>query len=334
MLAMHSPDGFLQGHVEVVAALVSLVVVGVALRRAQLVDHDRARLAVVTAAGIFASQMVNVPVADGTTGHLIGGALAAALLGPWLGTLAMTAVIATQAVVFADGGLVALGVNVLNMAIVPVVVAWGVLALCRRALPETTASVALAGGVAGAASVLASAVAFSLEWSLGPSTNASAAEVFTAMVGAHIPIGLGEGLLTAALVASGLAARPDLVAAASHLDPAALDTEGRPRTATFLVVGLAGALVVAAGLSQAAAGDPDGLERVAIDQGFIASAEEHPLVGSPFADYATAPVDHEALGPALAGAVGVALTLAVAGALVAGARRLGGEPRHAAPAPA
>src|SRR5690606_3559392 len=154
------------------------------------------------------------PVASGTTGHLLGGALAAVLLGPRLGTLAVTAVVVVQAVLFADGGLTALGYNVVNMAIVPAFGGWALFNLVRRAVPATGAGVVAATGLAAAGSVVLSAVAFSFEWLGGASTDVAFGEVFASMVGVHALIGVGEGIISALAVAAVLASRPDLVAGA------------------------------------------------------------------------------------------------------------------------
>lgn len=316
---MHAPDGFLDAPTAVVTGVLSAGAVAAALRatRAEL-DERRVPLAGVTAAFVFAAQMVNFPVAAGTTGHLIGGALAAVLLGPSLGLLVVTVVVVVQAIAFADGGLTALGYNVLNMAVVTSLGGWAVFLGVRRLVPRSRIGVAIAAGLAGFASVLLSAMAFAIEWLFGATVNVPFDRVFGAMVGVHALIGIGEGLITAAVVSSVLASRPDLVHGAADLD---LGAERRARPVRGLVVGgLVAALVVAGVVAQFAVDDPDGLERVAEDEGFIASGQDHPLARLPFADYATAGVADERVSLALAGIAGTLLTLGVGSGLLLAVR--------------
>lgn len=311
---MHAPDGFLDAPTAIATGLLSAGAVGVAIRQSrQELDDRQVPLAGVTAAFIFAAQMVNFPVAAGTTGHLIGGALAAVLLGPWMGLLVVTVVVLVQALVFADGGLTALGYNVFNMAIVTSLGGWAVFRLVRRVLRATPTSVAVAAGIAGFASVVLSAAAFSLQWLFGATVAVPFDRVFTAMVGIHTIIGIGEGVITALTVAAVLAARPDLVTGARDLGVAA--TPRRRGTRRFVLAGLAVALVVAVGVAQFAVDDPDGLERVAEDTGFAEAERDHRFGDSVFADYATSGVASEPVSLAIAGAAGTLLTLAIGGGL-------------------
>ncbi|HSK23655.1 MAG TPA: energy-coupling factor ABC transporter permease [Egicoccus sp.] len=323
---MHAPDGFLTVPVAVGTGLLSAGAIGAAVRQSrEHLGERQVPLAGLTAAFVFAAQLVNFPVAAGTTGHLMGGALAAVLLGPWVGMLVVGVVVIVQ-VFFADGGVTALGYNLLNMAIVTSLGGWGVFRLGRRVLPRTRAGVVLAAGFAGFSSVVISAAAFSLEWLFGASAPVAFDRVFGAMVGIHVLIGIGEGVITGLTVAAVLAARADLVTGAGDLDlPRQPARRGRP----FALGALAVALVVAAGVSQFAAEDPDGLERVAEDTGFAASAQDHPFGNSIFADYATAGVADESTSLAIAGISGTLLTLAVGGGLFSAVRRR----RPAAPSP-
>ena len=323
---MHAPDGFLTLPVAVGTGLLSAGAVGVGLRQSrEQLGERQVPLAGLTAAFVFAAQMVNFPVAAGTTGHLMGGALAAVLLGPWVGLLVVTVVVVVQALVFADGGLTALGYNVLNMAVVTALGGWGVFRLGRRLLPRTRTGVAVAAGLAGVASVVLSALAFSLEWLVGASAPVPFDRVFGAMVGVHLLIGIGEGVITGLTVAAVLGARPDLATGARDLRvPAARSARLRP----FALAAVAAALVVAAGVAQFAVDDPDGLERVAEDTGFADAGRDHRFADGPFADYATAGVADEAVSLALAGIAGTLLTLAVGGGLFAAVR---GRPRAPGP---
>ena len=215
LVAMHAPDGFLGPGVAVVTAVISIVVIGLALRHASAeLDDRQVPLAGISAAFIFAAQMFNFPVAAGTTGHLLGGALAAILLGPWVGALVVAVVVVVQALLFADGGITALGYNVLNMAIVPAFAGWALFLLWRKVMPRSSGGVVGAAGLACGMTVVLSATAFSIEWLFGATAPIPFDTVFGAMVGVHALIGIGEGLLSALVVGAVMAARPDLVAGA------------------------------------------------------------------------------------------------------------------------
>jgi cobalt/nickel transport system permease protein len=313
ILALHAPDGFLDISTSIVITLISIVIVGLALRHSkdQLADKT-IPLAGITAAFVFAAQMFNFPVAAGTTGHLLGGALAAVLLGPSVGVVVVTIVVIVQSLVFADGGLTALGYNVLNMAIIPAYGGYAVFRMFRRMFPTNSGGVIGGTGLAAWASVVMAATAFSIEWLFGATAPVPFDTVFASMVGVHALIGIGEGIISALAVGAVLSSRPDLVYGAQDLDRAQLSEQKLARTRTFVIGGTLVALVFAAVLSQFAAPDPDGLERVAEDTGFIDSATEHSLADSIFSDYATSGISNETLSLAIAGIVGTLVTLAVA----------------------
>jgi cobalamin biosynthesis protein CbiM len=215
---MHIPDGFINAGTSLGAGAAAASGLGVCLRRAgELLDDRLAPLAGVVAAYVFALQMLNFPVAAGTSGHLLGGVLAAVLVGPWVGALCITVVLSLQALLFADGGLTALGLNVLNMALVCTFGGYAGFLLLRRALPATPSAVVAAAGIAAGVGVVLTSAAFTIEYALGGTGGASVGTVAAAMVGVHGLIGIGEGLLTALTVSAVLAIRPDLVLGASHL---------------------------------------------------------------------------------------------------------------------
>jgi cobalt/nickel transport system permease protein len=162
-------------------------------------------------------QMLNFPVAAGTSGHLLGGVLAAVLVGPWAGAICVAVVLLVQGVLFADGGLTALGLNITNMAIVGVFGGWAVFAVLRRALPTTRTLVVVASGIAAGISVVLAASAFVLEYAVGGTGGAAVGTVLAAMVGSHALIGIGEGVITALTVGMVLGVRPDLVHGAADL---------------------------------------------------------------------------------------------------------------------
>jgi cobalt/nickel transport system permease protein len=268
-------------------------------------------LAGITAAFVFAVQMFNFPVAAGTTGHLLGGALAAILLGPHVGALVVTVVVVVQALVFADGGLTALGYNILNMAIVPAYGGFAMFSWLRRFLPRNSGGLIAATGLAAGVSVVMAAAAFSIEWLFGATAPIPFDTVFAAMVGVHSLIGIGEGVISALAVGAVLAVRPDLVFGARDLSRAQLEDNKVPLRA-FIFAGLAVTVIFATVVSQFAVDNPDGLERVAQDTGLISSGEDHSLSSSAFADYATTGIANETLSLAIAGLTGVVITLAVA----------------------
>jgi cobalt/nickel transport system permease protein len=320
---MHIPDGFINGATSAGAAVVAVGGLGAALRAGgRTLKEKQIPMAGLSAAFIFALQMLNFPVAAGTSGHLLGGALAAILLGPTLGITAVAVVVIIQALIFADGGIVALGLNVINMAVITALVAWVIFKSAMKVLPKRTPSVLGATMVAAWASVVASSLGFVLQYAIGGNGGVDIGTVFGAMVGVHAIIGIGEGIITATIVGAVLAVRPDLVAGAV---PYGLvrDAESAPsrRAMTgFVVAGLVAAVALVGVFAPLASPDPDGLERVAEDTGFIVTAEEHPI-GGPLADYGVTGIDNEWLGTLMAGVVGTVITFGVGLVLVGVARR-------------
>jgi len=217
---VHIPDGFIDIPVSIAAGAVAVAGVAICIRGARRsLDERIAPLAGLTAAFIFAVQMLNFPVAAGTSGHLLGGALAAILVGPYVGALAVTTVLLVQSLLFADGGLSALGLNVINMALVTAVVGWLVFRALVRVLPRGRASIMAAAAVAAFSSVPAAALAFTAEYALGGTASFSFGQVLIAMTGVHVLIGIGEAVITALTVGALLATRPDLVYGARGMMP-------------------------------------------------------------------------------------------------------------------
>jgi cobalt/nickel transport system permease protein len=209
---MHVPDGFLNLPTSMATGVIAALGVGLALRGARKELNERtAPLAGLVAAFVFATQMVNFPVGAGTSGHLLGGALAAALVGPWTGILVITVVLLVQALLFADGGLTALGTNITLMGLVGVGVGWLVMVLVLRLLPKRLTSVPIAAAVGALLSVPAAALAFTGLFALGGVADIPIAAVLTTMVGWHSLIGIGEAVITGLVVSAVVATRPDLV---------------------------------------------------------------------------------------------------------------------------
>jgi cobalt/nickel transport system permease protein len=225
---MHVPDGFIDAPTLLVFDVVAIGGVAQAVKQgARELDDKQVPLAGLVAAFIFAVQMLNFPVAAGTSGHLLGGVLAAVLVGPWLGVLAVSVVLLIQALVFADGGLTALGLNVTLMALVAGLGGYLVFVGLRWMLPRAATSVVVAAGIAAGASVVLASIGFTLAYSAGGGGAASTGTVLVAMVGVHALIGIGEGLITALTVGAVMSVRPDLVYGARDLAPVvALRTSG------------------------------------------------------------------------------------------------------------
>jgi cobalamin biosynthesis protein CbiM len=209
---MHIPDGFIDVPTSAAFAAIAAVGVGASLKgAAKSLDEKTAPLAGLTATFIFADQMINFPVAAGTSGHLFGSVLAAVLVGPYVATLALSVVLLLQALLFADGGLTAAGLNVFNLSLVGVWVGYGVFLLVKKFLPKNKSSITTAAAIAGFISVPAAVMGFVLQYAIGANSTFSVAAVFTGMMGTHVLIGIGEAVITAFSVTAVMASRPDLV---------------------------------------------------------------------------------------------------------------------------
>lgn len=295
---MHIPDGFVSIPVAGATGVASAAALLIALRRSQdAFGVRRAPVLGLTTAFIFAAQMINFPVAGGTSGHLLGGTLAAVILGsPWAGALCIATVLIIQAVLFADGGITALGANILNMAFIGVWVGWGLTQTLQRLLGGSRQRLPLAAGIAAGVSVVVAAIACALELAL--SGTASIAIVLPAMTGTHILIGIGEGLITGSVLVYLARQRPDLL-------------PGEQQQFRGWSVPVVTICLVAGVLSLFASAWPDGLERVAENLGFINLAEKvRVIVPTPLADYGIQGLG--TIGTSIAGLVGAAVCFAVA----------------------
>lgn len=215
---MHVPDGFLDAPTSVATGVVAAAGIAVALRGARRELDDRtAPMAGLVATFIFAGQMINFPVAGGTSGHLLGGALAAVLVGPYTGALCISVVLLVQALLMADGGITALGTNITLMGLVGAGVGWLVFAGVRSVLPKRVSMVAPAAGVAALISVPVAALAFTFLFTIGGTAPIETSKVLTAMLGWHTVIGIGEAVITMLVVGTVAATRPDLVYGARPL---------------------------------------------------------------------------------------------------------------------
>jgi cobalt/nickel transport system permease protein len=209
---MHVPDGFLDAPTSIATGVAAAAAVGLALRGSRRELDDRAApMAGLVATFVFAAQMLNFPVGAGTSGHLLGGALAAVLVGPWTAVLVLSVVLLVQSLLFADGGVTALGTNVVLMGVVGVVVGWVVFRALQKVLPGRAALVAPLAAVAAYLSVPLTALAFVGLYAVGGTAPIPLDSLTTAMLGWHAVIGLGEAAITGLVVASIVAVRPDLV---------------------------------------------------------------------------------------------------------------------------
>ena len=209
-LPLHAPDGFFSLPLAIVGYIVAALVIALAVRRTHSELNERmVPMMGVMAAFIFAAQMINFPVAGGTSGHLIGGALAAIILGPWAAILVMTAVVGLQALLFQDGGLVVLGINLINMSIVSVLMGYGTYRLVVK-IGSSARPTLFVGGFAGAwISVMMAAIFTALALALSGTSPLSLALPALAIV--HALIGIGEGLITVFALSFIRAARPELL---------------------------------------------------------------------------------------------------------------------------
>lgn len=209
---MHVPDGFLDAPTSIATGVAAAGALGLALRKARHELDDRtAPMAGLVATFVFAAQMVNFPVGLGTSGHLLGGALAAVLVGPWTGLLSVSVVLIVQALLLADGGITALGTNITLLAVAGVVVGWLAFRGLQRLFPKRLGLVPVFAGVGALVSVPAAALVFVGLYAVGGTAPVPLAGLTAAMLGWHTLIGIGEAMITALVVGSVLAVRPDLV---------------------------------------------------------------------------------------------------------------------------
>jgi cobalt/nickel transport system permease protein len=291
---MHIPDGFLSLAISILSWGITAVILSMAISRSnKSLGERQIPLMGVMAAFIFAAQMINFPVAGGTSGHLLGGALAAITLGPWAGMLVMTAVIAVQGLLFQDGGLLVMGANILNMGLLTAAIGYG---FYRSVAGRSQGTKLAVAGVAAWLSVMTGALATSLELWLSGTAHLNV--VIPAMLSVHALIGVGEALVTVAALAFVARTRPDLLGENSA---SAKGSRG------WVVAGVLIALAVVL-LSPLASANPDGLNRVAIDLGFIQTAQTR--VG-PLAGYTVPFLRSLSLSKIVSGAIGLGVVGAV-----------------------
>ena len=296
---MHIPDGFLSVTVSILMWGASIVVIAYALRRVSTdLDERKVPLMGVLAAAIFAGQMLNFTVIGGTSGHLMGAALATILLGPWAAVLVMTTVIGVQALIFQDGGLLVLGANIFNMGVIGVAVSYMAYETLRRLARRQRWGFFAGGFTAAWLSIEITALAVALQLAISRTSPANLA--IPAMAGVHALIGIGEGLITVGALSFVYAIRPDFLEA------------GKAKAVKSSLVWITGLLIALALAISAplASANPDGLERVAKQQGFLDTAQGSLYEIIP--DYMLPGVSNEALATIIAGILGTLIVFGIA----------------------
>jgi len=285
---LHIPDGFLTIVVSLIFWLITIIMVGLAVSKTnRSLGEKQVPIMGVMAAFIFAAQMLNFPIAGGTSGHFLGGALASIVLGPWAGILVMTAVVGIQALLFQDGGLLVMGANIFNMGILTAVIGYGLYRLVIH--QKKGVRLVVAGGGAWIAT-MAAALITSLQLWLSGTTRLEI--VLPAMLGVHALIGLGEALITVAALAYIEQTRPDILG---------MENTTRAGGWGWIVSGVFISLLAVL-ISPLASGNPDGLEKVASDLGFLGRGLDAPYQILP--DYSIPFLGDTAISTILAGAVG------------------------------
>jgi cobalt/nickel transport system permease protein len=293
---LHIPDGFLSFTISAICWVISAMILSIAISCTnKSLGEKQVPLMGVMAAFIFAAQMINFPIAGGTSGHLLGGALAAIILGPWAAMVVMTAVIAVQSLLFQDGGLLVMGANILNMGLITSVIGYG---LYRAVFGRSRSVKLVVAGFAAWLSVMAGALATALQLWLSGTSNLQT--VTLTMLGVHALIGIGEALITVAALAFILQTRPGLLGEGS-----AAARSGRGWALAGVILS-----VVVILLSPFASANPDGLERVATDLGFINRGQS--AVYNILPDYTLPFLGQTPLSTIMAGVIGMLVVLALA----------------------
>ena len=296
---MHVPDGFINAQVSVATGVISLGTLWAYIRNAKnLVADKLIALTGMMSALIFVLQMINFPIAAGTSGHLLGGALAVIVLGPSLGIICISIVVVIQSLLFADGGLSALGVNVLNMAIITSLTGWLTITFWKKLFGDSQFTLISGSVIAGLLSVVFSSIAFVMEYAIGGTVSVPLGSVLIAMISTHLFIGLGEGVITALIISLLLRVRSDLVYVNTKKDNSNnLSTS----YGIFIVLILSLTLI-----TPYASSSPDGLESVASNFGF----EETDGVVLLLEDYGISSVNNNFISTILSALLGI---LSIAG---------------------
>jgi cobalt/nickel transport system permease protein len=308
---MHVPDGFMNVTMSAATGVISFGTLWAYIRSAKdLVADKFIALTGMMSALIFVLQMINFPIAAGTSGHLLGGALAVIVLGPRLGLICLSVVVIIQSLLFADGGLSALGVNVLNMAIVTSATSWFIVKYWIKFIGKNKTSIVSVSVLAGILSVVFSSIAFTIQYAIGGTISIPVGTVLLAMVTTHFIIGFGEGIITALIVTLLIRVRPDLIYAYERNDE---NTTKVSFYGLFIILILLLSLV-----TPFASSSPDGLESVAEEFGFTQTDGIVLLLD----DYGISAVNNDFISTVLSALLGV-IVLAIMFNLIISRRKSG-----------
>ena len=291
---MHVPDGFMNVTMSAATGVISFGTLWAYIRSAKDLIADKfIALTGMMSALIFVLQMINFPVAAGTSGHLLGGALAVIVLGPRLGLICLSVVVIIQSLLFADGGLSALGVNVLNMAIVTSATSWFIVKYWIKFIGKNRISIVSVSVLAGILSVVFSSIAFTIQYAIGGTISIPVGTVLLAMVTTHFIIGFGEGIITALIVTLLIRVRPDLIYAYERSNE---NTTKVSFYGLFIILILLLSLI-----TPFASSSPDGLESVAEEFGFTQTDGVVLLLD----DYGISAVNNDFISTVLSALLGV-----------------------------
>ena len=308
---MHVPDGFMNVTMSAATGVISFGTLWAYIRSAKDLIADKfIALTGMMSALIFVLQMINFPIAAGTSGHLLGGALAVIVLGPRLGLICLSVVVIIQSLLFADGGLSALGVNVLNMAIVTSATSWFIVKYWIKFIGKNRTSIVSVSVLAGILSVVFSSIAFTIQYAIGGTISIPVGTVLLAMVTTHFIIGFGEGIITALIITLLIRVRPDLIYAYERSDE---NTTKVSFYGLFIILILLLSLV-----TPFASSSPDGLESVAEEFGFTQTDGIVLLLD----DYGISAVNNDFISTVLSALLGVTV-LAIMFNLVISKRKSG-----------
>ena len=308
---MHVPDGFMNVTMSAATGVISFGTLWAYIRSAKDLIADKfIALTGMMSALIFVLQMINFPIAAGTSGHLLGGALAVIVLGPRLGLICLSVVVIIQSLLFADGGLSALGVNVLNMAIVTSATSWFIVKYWIKFIGKNKTSIVSVSVLAGILSVVFSSIAFTIQYAIGGTISIPVGTVLLAMVTTHFVIGFGEGIITALIVTLLIRVRPDLIYAYERSDE---NTTKVSFYGLFIILILLLSLV-----TPFASSSPDGLESVAEEFGFTQTDGIVLLLD----DYGISAVNNDFISTVLSSLLGVTV-LAIMFNLIISRRKSG-----------
>ena len=308
---MHVPDGFMNVTMSAATGVISFGTLWAYIRSAKDLIADKfIALTGMMSALIFVLQMINFPIAAGTSGHLLGGALAVIVLGPRLGLICLSVVVIIQSLLFADGGLSALGVNVLNMAIVTSATSWFIVKYWIKFIGKNKTSIVTVSVLAGILSVVFSSIAFTIQYAIGGTISIPVGTVLLAMVTTHFIIGFGEGIITALIITLLIRVRPDLIYA---YERSVENTTKVSFYGLFIILILLFSLV-----TPFASSSPDGLESVAEEFGFTQTDGIVLLLD----DYGISAVNNDFISTVLSALLGVTV-LAIMFNLIISRRKSG-----------